>query len=372
MPSCPECSSSKTWKDGLRYIQDQPIQRYLCRSCGYRFSNNYYKESQTTRGRQICVLDEKAKNLVAVEKTESMTAGDIQEHKGEIIQFGWHMQKRGLSKATIQTRMYRLSVLVRKGANLEDPETVETILAVSDWGKANKKIFANSYKAYTLYKKIEWQMPKITVPNKEPFLPLEEEVRQLVAGSGKKTSTLIQLLFETGVRIGEATSLKWTDLDFKQRTLHVNCPEKGGNARTIQLSNELLAMLKDLKKREDGNIFNPRKGTLNTTFMNQRNKLAKRLQNPRLKQIHFHTLRHLRATLTYYKSGGDILKVKYLLGHKRLDTTGRYAHYQAFRNEEYTVRRPTTREEEDQLIQDGFQFIRYDQKHKEPVYKKRK
>ena len=152
----------------------------------------------------------------------------------------------------------------------------------------------------------------------------------------------------------------------------MNCPEKGGNARTLQLSNELLAMLKDLKKREDGNIFNPRKGTLNTTFMKQRNKIAKKLQNPRLKQIHFHTLRHLRATLTYYKSGGDILKVKYILGHKKLDTTGRYAHYQAFRNEEYTVRRPLTREEEDQLIQDGFQFVRYDQKHREPVYRKRK
>ena len=66
------------------------------------------------------------------------------------------------------------------------------------------------------------------------------------------------------------------------------------------------------------------------------------------------------------------MKVKYILGHKRLDTTGRYAHYQAFRNEEYTVRRPLTREEEDQLIQDGFQFVRYDEKHREPIYRKRK
>ena len=282
------------------------------------------------------------------------------------------MQKRGLSEATIQTRIYRLNVLVQKGANLEDPETVETILAVSEWSKSNKKIFASSYKAYCNYKKIEWQPPKITVSNKEPFLPLEEEVQQLVAGSGKKTATLIQLLFDTGVRIGEASKLKWIDLDFKNNTLRVNCPEKGGNARTIQLSNELLAMLKALPKRQDGYIFNPRSQTLSTSFARQRNKLAKKMQNPRLKQIHFHTLRHLRATLTYYQSGGDILKVKYILGHKRLDTTGRYAHYQAFRNEEYTVRRPITREEEDQLIQDGFQFVRYDEKHKEPVYRKRK
>ncbi|TET28918.1 MAG: hypothetical protein E3J73_00085 [Candidatus Bathyarchaeum sp.] len=51
------------------------------------------------------------------------------------------------------------------------------------------------------------------------------------------------------------------------------------------------------------------------------------------------------TTLTYYKTSGDILKVKYLLGHKRLDTTGRYAHYQAFRNEYYIVKRPQTKKE---------------------------
>ena len=295
-----------------------------------------------------------------------------QEHKGEIIAFGWHMQKRGLSEETIKQRMYRLNVLVKKGADLQTAETIETILAVTKWSKANKKIFANCYKAYCNYKKIEWQPPKITVPNKEPFLPLEEEVRQLVAGCGKRTGTLLQLLFETGCRIGEASKLKWTEIDFKNNTLRVNCPEKGGNARTIQLSNELLAMLKALPKREDSYIFNPKTRTLSATFSKQRNRLAKKMQNPRLKQIHFHTLRHLKATTTYYKSGGDILKVKYILGHKRLDTTARYAHYQAFRNEEYTVRRPQTREEEDQLIQDCFQYVRYDEKHREPVYRKRK
>jgi len=36
---CPECGSAKVWKDGLRYLSDgATVQRYLCRSCGYRFS----------------------------------------------------------------------------------------------------------------------------------------------------------------------------------------------------------------------------------------------------------------------------------------------------------------------------------------------
>ncbi|MCK4481630.1 hypothetical protein KAU55_00275, partial [Candidatus Bathyarchaeota archaeon] len=36
---CPECDSLKTWKDGLRYTNLGPMQRYICRDCGYRFSD---------------------------------------------------------------------------------------------------------------------------------------------------------------------------------------------------------------------------------------------------------------------------------------------------------------------------------------------
>lgn len=34
-----QCSSAKVWKDGLRYTSLGHVQRYVCRSCGYRFSD---------------------------------------------------------------------------------------------------------------------------------------------------------------------------------------------------------------------------------------------------------------------------------------------------------------------------------------------
>ena len=55
---CPECGSSRLYKDGLRYLADgESIQRFLCRSCGFRFSdsNKSYNECQTSGKRQICV-----------------------------------------------------------------------------------------------------------------------------------------------------------------------------------------------------------------------------------------------------------------------------------------------------------------------------
>ncbi len=35
---CPECGSSKTWKDGIRKTSTGSVQRLLCRGCGFRFS----------------------------------------------------------------------------------------------------------------------------------------------------------------------------------------------------------------------------------------------------------------------------------------------------------------------------------------------
>ena len=266
------------------------------------------------------------------------------------VEFAWYMKKKGLADSTIRNRVFLLKRLTQLGADLTNPDTVETLLATTDLKPAYKRAYINAYKAYTLYINIKWDKPKTNVPQKEPFLPQESEVEQLIAGTGKATSTLIKLLHETGVRIGEASELKWTDINFKLKTVSINFPEKGSNSRTLKLSDTLIAMLNTLPKRKDNYIFNPKKRTLDSNFSRQRNRIAEQLQNPRLKQIHFHTLRHLKATTEYYKSGGDILKVKYILGHKHLDTTARYAHYQAFRNEEYTVRRPLTREEEDQLI----------------------
>ena len=371
-PNCPECQSSKVWKDGLRYIQGEPIQRFLCRSCGYRFSDNYYKECQTTYSRQICVLDEKAKNLVRANQKNEALRETKQQLKGEIIQFGWYMKKRELSEATIEHRCYRLEYLIKKGADLHNPTSIETIVATSGWSKANKKVYLDCYKAYCIWKKIEWDKPRIKVPQKQPFLPLEEEVQQFIAGCGKITGTLLQLLYETGVRVGEASALTWKEIDFKAKTLMVNFPEKGGASRTLEISDVLISMLNALPKRSDGHIFTPKARSLGSSFQSQRNRIAKRLNNPRLKDIHLHTLRHLRATLTYYETGGDILRVKYLLGHRKLDTTSRYAHYQAIKKGEYMVKRPQTKEEEDQLILEEWELVRTDVDINLGIYRKRK
>lgn len=97
--------------------------------------------------------------------------------------------------------------------------------------------------------------------------------------------------------------------------------------------------------------------------------MAEITNNPRLLKIHFHSLRHWRASREYEKTG-DIYEVKKLLGHKALSSTDRYQHG-SYSNEEYVTKRPQTSQEEDTLINAGFEFVRFDQRENVPIYRKR-
>ncbi|MGO8806244.1 MAG: tyrosine-type recombinase/integrase [Candidatus Bathyarchaeia archaeon] len=57
----------------------------------------------------------------------------------------------------------------------------------------------------------------------------------------------------------------------------------------------------------------------------QKASIAQRIQNPRLKQIKFHSLRHFKATKEYAMTR-NILNVKELLGHRNINITLVYTH----------------------------------------------
>lgn len=370
---CPECDSKLLYKDGRRYLGDgSSLQRYLCRSCGHRFSSerSIIKTVDDKQGNsQICVSLERSKNLAAA--TESLTvAGDNTQQtvKGKLLEFGWQMQKRQLSEQTIKHRLYRLGVLVKKGVDLSNPDSVETLLATEPWTPANKRFFVMAYQAYARAMGIPWTPLKIKCQSKQPFVPLESEVDALISGCGKRTATLLQVLKDTGARIGEVVNLQWTDVDEENRSIRINNPEKGSNSRTVSVSSKAIAMIKALSKK-DAYIFNRHPRNLQSVFSRQRNKLSVKLQNPRLRQVHFHTLRHWKATMTYHKTR-DILLVKYMLGHKRLENTEVYTHLVDFQNDDYNCATAKTVAEAKALIEAGFEYVTDMQELK--LFRKRK
>ena len=83
-------------------------------------------------------------------------------------------------------------------------------------------------------------------------------------------------------------------------------------------------MLSTIKKRnrvkDPNRIFSKNIRTVRRLFEKQRVTLTRKLQNPRLKRIHFHTFRHWKATTLYHQTK-DILFVMNFLGHRSIKNT---------------------------------------------------
>ena len=88
-------------------------------------------------------------------------------------------------------------------------------------------------------------------------------------------------------------------------------------------------------------------------------------------KITFHTLRDWGASMEYHRTT-SLMHVKERLGHRHVASTEIYTHLINFESDEFYVKRASTKEEEDSLIEAGFEFIRYDSTHDEAIYRKRK
>jgi integrase len=87
-----------------------------------------------------------------------------------------------------------------------------------------------------------------------------------------------------------------------------------------------------------------------------RNALAKKLNEPQLRAIPLRNLRHYFATRRYDRTK-DILLVKQLLGHKKLEITMFYTQLITLNEEdEYTCKTATNIKEATDLLEHGFTY----------------
>ncbi len=137
----------------------------------------------------------------------------------------------------------------------------------------------------------------------------------------------LQLLKETGVRIGEASRLGWIDVDLGNGTIRVT--PKGW-----QIEEEPPILFKRYSHQKP--LPEPKK--------------------PGGNRITFKTLRHFKGTMEYHKTK-DILHLKEVLGHRNISSTLIYTHLVNFEGDEYTVRVAKTLKEDEELLKAGFEYV---------------
>ena len=201
------------------------------------------------------------------------------------------------------------------------------------------------------------ESPQYKEVRKLPFIPLEREIDDLIAGSNRYVATFLQLGKETGARAGELFGLDWIDIDVERKTVNITA-EKGSNPRIFKLSKKLLAMLEGLPK-EGPNVFSHYKHlkSLRRCFQRFRQRTAHKFGNPRILRITFHTLRHWKATTEYHKTK-DILYVQQVLGHRNIKNTLLYTQLVNIEGaDDYICKVARAPTEIQELIENGFECI---------------
>jgi|SRR5271157_643212 len=375
---CPKCGSDKLNRNGfLMSSEGFKLQKWVCRNCDCRFTEkpNDYMRNRTIPQRHVCVelLQEKTKNMAPETdaKTvleESQTKFDV---KGKLVEYAFYMERQGYNSETIRGNNGSLRALITRGASLLEPETIKDVLVREQrkfengekgWSSNRRRNIANAYTLFLKINGLTWQKPKCKTERKNPFMPQEAEIYDLIAASPQTVATLLQLLKETAMRVGEALRLKWVDIDFEKVILMLNEPEKGSDPRVYNksdLSPKLMDMLNSLPRINERVFGGKTRNSLKNTFSRVRARLANKLQNPRLLEIHFHTLRHWALTMYQHKVH-DIVLTAAFAGHRNINNTMKYMHLEQMlftdANDDFIAKTARTPEEAARLIEVGFQL----------------
>ncbi len=190
-------------------------------------------------------------------------------------------------------------------------------------------------------------LPKNKLPKeKKPFLD-ENQAKELLKMTEEYSqfNTIIRVLLYTGMRSGECLALRWKDLDFENKTIHIENtltdvggkhwlqpPKTKQSNRYIGMSNTLANIFHEHRKHHIEKldylgelfeypemVFTSESGRfVDRSFLNS--KFRNFVKGTSFEFATLHTLRHCNATLLI-NSGIDLKIVSELLGHSDVSTT---------------------------------------------------
>lgn len=288
-----------------------------------------------------------------------------------------YLKNDGRRDTTIEARDCQLKRLIHLGADLNDPESVKRVIAALDKSESYKLLLCITYEGLALKNGIAWTRPRYKQQDKLPFVPHESEIDALIAGCGMKIATLLRLVKEIVMRLGEAWQVAWADFDPQTRKIVCNHPEKNSRPRAFNVSIELTHMIQSLPHnsqyivtcsrqpigREDRKTHLAHVKRAKGLLGHQRLRVAEKLKNPRIAQIHFHSLRHWKATKLKHQ-GFDLFDIAAFLGHRSINNTVIYVHLEKTRypdgGDDYVGKVATTKKGKLALIEAGFEHVSTD------------
>jgi integrase/recombinase XerC/integrase/recombinase XerD len=143
-----------------------------------------------------------------------------------------------------------------------------------------------------------------------------------------RDNVIIELLFSTGIRIGELVALNVSDVDIDRRQIHIT--GRATRGREVAVASDAMseAMSQYVEQRSERNLSTPalfvgRSGTRLTIYSIE-NIFKKHVRLAEIKRhVTPHSLRHTMAA-SLVASGADIREIQEILGHASILSTQVY------------------------------------------------
>lgn len=217
---------------------------------------------------------------------------------------------------------------------------------ILEYGKGLKQITSNPMDNIIIPKKKSKPDEKDKPDNFYDRQQLQEFMQTLKEHAPFQMYVAFRVLAFTGIRKGELSALKWSDIDFSNATLSINrtvafnengdlyfqTPKTKNSKRTIALDRETAEILKKWKNEQRKELFkrginldkgdnllfhNRRGGFIQTTIIGFLNRFTDKYNLPNITP---HGFRHTHASLLF-EAGATIKEVQDRLGHEDVKTT---------------------------------------------------
>jgi integrase/recombinase XerD len=161
----------------------------------------------------------------------------------------------------------------------------------------------------------------------ERILTQEEVFYMFDCAKNPRDRMLLLLLYYTGLRVSEISSLKWSNLQKRDNTGQITVQTKGSKTNVILLPAHLWEVLCAYRNgaSEESPVFKSRKG--NSLCVGQIQRIVRRIAlTARITgKVSPHWMRHSHASHAL-ENGCPIHLVQKQLNHSSISTTGKYLH----------------------------------------------
>jgi len=246
---------------------------------------------------------------------------------------------RGQSQSTLDNYIRQIALIslefnkLPENLSEEDINEYLTALALSPKSPSRSSFKHAIYGLRYYYRHIGQTNRAIDLPSlkqeaKLPVILNREELRQLFkAPTLLKHRIALTLIYSGGLRSQEASNMKISDIDFERKTIHIR-QSKYKKDRIVPLSDFMAKGLKKYLAVEkphiwlfNGKDFDGRYSSKGLSWV-----MREALKKADIKkEVCLHTLRHSYAT-HLLEDGVNILLIKKLLGHAKIETTMIYLH----------------------------------------------